>query len=435
MAMTPDELELLLTEFANAVRVDKTPSYEDLEREHQYVKGLHGTRDAIASLKKGILRLEGGGVFLFTGQIGSGKSTELTRLRAEIAGEKVKAYYCDLQEWLNLNEPVTLGSFLVALLAAWVEQVGTLQGQRSPAERLWDFFSRTELVPKDFRLEVGTAGLKASLGLALQTDPMFRAHVTEALKNRRSAIVAQAHEFADSLRQELCPHGEKCVLIADSLEKLRGWGEHAQTIYTSLQQLFLSDGAALRLPGIHVVYSVSPFLIEQNNQLPALLGAGDVVTLPSVHVFQQCSSEEDAAGVDAMVSMVRARFPRCMEVFTEAQLRRLARDTGGDLRDFLRAIGGVLNEDITSLPVPDDAVDYALSRVCPPKTALTNEQIAWLGRLEASHEHELSGDITALTLQQFLASKHVLAYLNGTAWYAVHPLLRDWVLQRRQAVT
>ena len=33
-------------------------------------------------------------------------------------------------------------------------------------------------------------------------------------------------------------------------------------------------------------------------------------------------------------------------------------------------------------------------------------------------------------LQHYLASKHVLAYLNGDNWYAVHPMLRDWVLQR-----
>lgn len=429
MNMTPEALERFLTDFTNAVRVDVTPTYEELLAGGRYVQGLHGPRDAVSRLKKEILRLEGGGVFLFTGQIGSGKSTELMRLRAEIKSPHVKAYYCDLTDWLNLNEPVTLGSFLVALLSAWVQEVGSIQGQQTPAERLRDFFLKTHLLPQGFDLGVDAGGLKAKVGFALQTDPTFRKHVSDAIKKHQSSIVSQAHDFVISLKADLCALGEKCVLIADSLEKLRGYGEQSESIYTSLQQLFLSDGAALRLPGVHVVYSVSPFLIEQNNQLPAQLGVGAVATMPSVHVFLKNSDLEDEDGVDAMFKLIQARFPRCTEVFSEAQLRRIAVQCGGDLRDFLRSIRVVLSDDINSLPVSDEMVDYALQQICPPK-AIPNEHVAWLARLEVSHEPELSEKITSLTLQQYLTSKHVLAYLNGSAWYAVHPMLRDWVKSR-----
>lgn len=429
MPMTPAELEQLLTDFTNAVRVDRTPTYEELRATGRYVDGLHGQRDVIKSLKKSILRLEGGGVFLFTGQIGSGKSTELTRLQAELRGPQVKAYYCDLADWLNLNEPISLGSFLVALLAAWVEQVGALQGQQTPAERLWAFLTKTEVLPKDFALEGDVGVLKAKVGFALQTDPNLRAHISEALRKHQSRFIQQVHEFVLELKSDLCAQGEKCVLIADSLEKLRGYGPHAETIYTSLQQLFVGEGAALKLPGVHVVYSVSPFLIEQNNQLPAQLGVGEVFTMPSVHVFQHNSHQPDTAGIGAMVALVKARFARCNEVFSDEQLQRMAADSGGDLRDFLRAIQVVLADDIETLPVPDEFVSYALGKICPPKTIPVEHQ-AWLARLDASHEPELSADISALTLQQYLASKHVLVYLNGSAWYAVHPLLRQWMQQR-----
>jgi hypothetical protein len=258
--------------------------------------------------------------------------------------------------------------------------------------------------------------------------------VSEALKKQQSSIVRQAHDFVRELQADLCAQGEKCVLIADSLEKLRGFGDQSESVYTSLQQMFLTDGAALRLPGVHVVYSVSPFLIEQNNQLPAQLGMGAVATMPSVHVFQSKSQTEDDAGVGAMLRLIQARFPRCMEVFTAPQLRRMAASCGGDLRDYLRSIRVVLSDDITNLPVPDDMVDYALQNICPTKT-IPNDHVAWLARLEASHEPELSDTISALTLQQYLSSKHVLAYLNGSVWYAVHPMLRDWVKQRALAFT
>lgn len=430
LPMTPAELEVFLTDFTNAVRVDVTPSYEDLKRDGRYVEGLHGRRDPVGRLKREILRLEGGGVFLFTGQIGSGKSTELMRLRAELADETaVKAYYCDLTEWLNLNEPVSLGSFLVALLSAWVETVGSIRAQRTPAERLWDFFRNTRILPQGFEVGADGAGLKAKVGFALQTDPAFREHVSDALRKHQASIVEQARDFVAQLKADICPRGEKCVLIADSLEKLRGYGEHSEAIYTSLQQLFLSDGKALQLPGVHVVYSVSPFLIEQNNQLPAQLGMGAVATMPSVHVFQRASSQEDSDGVDAMVRLITTRFPRWPLVFTDAQLRRMAKQSGGDLRDFFRSIRVVLNDDIEQLPATDEMVEYALQQICPPK-AIPNEHVAWLARLEGSHEPELSEKISSLTLQQYLTSKHVLVYLNGSAWYAVHPMLRDWVMNR-----
>ena len=89
-------------------------------------------------------------------------------------------YYCDLEDWLNLNEPVTLGSFLVALLASWVDQAGTIAGQRSPAERFIGFLRDTQLVPEGLEFGVEAGGLKAGLSLALRTDPQFRQRRREA---------------------------------------------------------------------------------------------------------------------------------------------------------------------------------------------------------------------------------------------------------------
>ena len=137
--MTAQDIDGLLTEFHNALRMEGPLDVNLPADQALYVEGLHGARDAVGSLRRDILRTEGGGVFLFTGQAGSGKSTELQRLRRDLRAQGCKVYYCDLVEWLNFNEPVTLSSFLVALLSCWVDQIGTLVAQRSPAERLISF--------------------------------------------------------------------------------------------------------------------------------------------------------------------------------------------------------------------------------------------------------------------------------------------------------
>lgn len=423
--MSDSEIDALLTRFHNALRMEGPLDVNIPADAQLYVSGLHGSRDAVGSLRRDILRTEGGGVFLFTGQSGSGKSTELHRLERDLRAKGAKVYYVDLEDWLNFNEPVSLSAFLVSLLSGWVDQVGTINAQRTPAERLITFFTKTQLIPENIKLDASAGPIKGQIQIAMQSDPDFRRSLEANLRKQLSGIVLQAHDFVVQLKTDLCPQGEKCVLLADSIEKTAA----AQAVYDSVQQLFVSDGSALKLPGLHVVYSVSPYMLEQNHQLPSALGTGGVVTMPSVHVFQRNSSLGDADGVKAVTDMVERRFAPWQQVFTPEQLQRLILNTGGDLRELLRAIRVAINEDIDALPVPDAAVEQALASVRPPKT-IPAEHLAWMARLEASHEAELGDKIDARVLQRYLSTKHVLVYLNGEPWYAVHPLLRAWLADR-----
>ena len=427
--MTEQEIEDLLYAFTNVLNHDQPLDLSIADDAQKYVTGLHGGTDAVARLGRDILRRIGGGVFLFTGQPGSGKSTELQRLKRDLTAKACKVYYCDLKDWLNLNAPVTLGSFLVALLSSWVDQAAVIQGQRSPAERLLAFFSSTRLIPEGVKFEAGFGAVKSQFQLALQTDENFRRELEANLQQQKSRFLDQARDFVVELQASLCPNGERCVVLADSIEQIRGYGDDSNQVYESVRRLFVGEGAALRLPGVHVVYSVSPFLLEQDTQMAASLGTGIVVNMPSVHVVQERSREPDESGLAAMQALVTARFPRWPEVFTPAQLRRFAIQTGGDLRDFLRAMRVALSDDIPSLPVTDTAVDFALEHVSPGR-AIPAEHVRWLARLDQSHDAELAGAIDADVLQRYLATKHVLAYLNGSSWYALHPMVRGWVSVR-----
>ena len=428
-AMTPQQIEDLLTAFTNVLNQEQPLDLSKPEDARRYVTGLHGGTDAVARLRRDIVRRIGEGVFLFTGQPGSGKSTELMRLKRDLSAQGAKVYYCDLQDWLNLNAPVSLSSFLVALLSSWVDQAGAIQGQRSPAERLLTFFSSTRLIPEGVKFDAGFGAIKSQFQLALQTDENFRRELEANLQRQKSSFLDQARDFVAELQADLCPNGERCVVLADSLEKIRGYGDDSSRVYESVRRLFVADGAALRLPGVHVVYSVSPALAEQDTQIAAALGTGIVVNMPSVHVLQQRSRDPDEAGLAAMQALVAARFPPWAEVFTAPQLRRFAIDTGGDLRDFLRAMRVALSDDINALPAPDAAVDFALEHVSPSR-AIPAEHVRWLAQVDERHDAELAGDIEVDVLQRYLATKHVLAYLNGSTWYALHPMVRGWVQAR-----
>ena len=64
---TADEIETLLTRFTNSLRFEHPLELSIEADAAQYVEGLHGGVDAVARLRRDILRVEGGGVFLFTG--------------------------------------------------------------------------------------------------------------------------------------------------------------------------------------------------------------------------------------------------------------------------------------------------------------------------------------------------------------------------------
>ena len=417
------------------MRADEALDWSNPHDRSLYVEGLHGESRPLNRLSRDIRRTRGGGVWFFTGQPGSGKSTELLRLRQELSDKGSKTYYCDLQDWLNLNEPVTLSSFLVALLASWVDQVKLPSTVSTPGQRLIDFFTKTGLDLTTLQLSADAGLLKTQMQWAMQTDANFRQKLEKSLRLNVSSFIAQAQVFVSELKADLCPDGQDCIVLADSVEKIRGFGERENAVYASLQQLFVSEGRALSFPGVHMVYSVSAFLLEQNHDL--IRETGLVVNMPSVHVLkrpvQGASCDDDAGGLAAMQRLLAQRFPAWEQVFVPDQVRRMAQGSGGDLRDFLRIVRIALGTDIDSLPVADTAIKEAMDDVTPPRVLL-NEHIQWMARLDTSHVAELSGPIDALVLQHYLETKHVQAYLNGETWYAVHPLLRTWIHERAKAL-
>jgi hypothetical protein len=421
------------TKFIQAVQNTEPLDIAHALDKERYVVHLQGPRDALGRLKAEISHREGDGVYLFTGQIGSGKSTELLRLKSELQSPTCKVYYCDLEDWLNLNAPIDLASMLLALVASWVEAVGAISGKRSPVERLTDFLTRTNISITGINLSAGMGEAKAQLQLALKTDEAFRARLEGAIKDNVGSFVRQAHAFISQLVADICHQHEKCVLIADSLEKIRGYGDEANKVYETVQRLFLSEGTALRLPGVHVVYSVSPFLLAQNPQLPSILGQGVVVNMPSVHVFKKRSDELDPSGVKQMTALVALRYPQWQDFIQPDLLADLIRDCGGDLRDYLRAIKVVLLEKEADPATSRDAlIDVVRSQISPPRL-VPSAHIAWMARLQRSHDPELDDKVDNAVFQRYLATKHVLAYLNGDAWYAIHPLLQAWVMARPEA--
>jgi hypothetical protein len=402
-----------------------------------YVEGLHRdgidhTGDPIGDLTRQVLWDDGGGTYLFTGQRGTGKSTELRRLRRDLEDAGCAVFLLDMSEYVNETQPVEIGDFLISLMGALSDAVDkAAYGQaadRSYWVRIRDLM-QSDLVLKEFDLK----GLKFSL----KQDATFKEKIQTATRGNLTALTRDARAFAQDIVQlvrDRDGEDKKIVVIADSVERLRGVNaEDAQKVFASVVALFSGNPDNLKFPYLHMVYSVPPYLSALTANLSALYSS-QMVSLTSAHVF--CTPKEGVRrqpsddGLNKMTEMVTRRYPGWRDVLSENQLRRLACSSGGDMRDFFRLIAQCLvkaGNPAVKLPVSDSLladIENAMRREMLP---IPEDDRVWLKKISQSHGPELASIDKLPTLGRFLDTRLILNYRNGSDWYDVHPLLWDTI--------
>ena len=416
-----------LKHYYNALKVERGIDFGVATESEKYIPELHGGTQAVDRLKQAIYLQDDQGVFLFTGQRGSGKSTELLRLKHELEinpEEPCRVYYLDMEQWLSTSRELDLGAFMVAIVAAWIAQAYPNNTNNTWHDRLKRILSK---------INIEGIGINSLINIqfALRSDDSFLGQLSEAVKKNRSAFVPELHQFVQAISTDLRQSSgrEKCVLLIASLEKLTGVASKATQVYESVLNLFALQSEALKLPLVHVVYSIAPYVLNQNRQLPALLGGAVAVQLPSVHIFNRNSGDPDQNGIGKIINLLTKRCPEWKDFFDEADVSAFAKDSGGDLRDFLRGLQVCLTGLSPKHPRADQNDWNEARSQIKPNTAIDLQHAQWMARVDTTHSAELDGPITALVLERYLSTKHVLAYLNGDTWYGLHPLIRTEIAE------
>jgi energy-coupling factor transporter ATP-binding protein EcfA2 len=421
--MTAIEQEALLNQFYT--------NLEDIPLEPTnpfYYNFLEDTDDdPIAELANRIRLSQSQSVNLFTGQRGSGKSTEFRRLQGILKNKGCEVFLLDMQEYMNLTAPVEISDFLIAIMTALSDEVeqrfNNAPQQRGYLERLGDFLH------SEIKLnEVEISGIKASL----KEDPSFKQQLQNRMQGHIARIVKDAHGFAqhvvELIREETEDNNKKIVVLVDSVEKLRGVGaEGADAVYKSVENLFSGFASSLQIPMLHIVYTIPPYLTPLAPGLGRQLGAQLGCTLPCVHVRTRENGTDDD-GLQIMREFVKRRCPQSWGVFFHPeQLDKLAKASGGDLREFFRLIRDSLGKaSIKSIyPILDSVIDRTLNHARREMLPIAQKDKNWLIEINDSKDAKLDDIADLPTLARFFDSKLVLNYRNGDDWYDVHPLLRD----------
>jgi hypothetical protein len=431
----------------NQCILDRPLEYDDVRRVDMAENGSLGSdTPCIQQMRQRILLSDDPVRQLFTGFPGSGKSTELRRLKKELEDQGAVVILIDADDYLNLQVPIQISDILILVAAgvdSWLEQHQStlMTGAKRFWERMQSFF-QTELAISEATVETGAevgvegakAGAKAGLKLTFKQDRPFREKVTTAIRERgRLSDLARACqdylvEALAALRGKF-PHAQ-CVLIVDSLEKLGGDFSNREAMLASIERTFINDADLLRDIPFHVVWTIPPWLAFVD--VGIALGDGTPFFYPMCRIRHR-DGTPDSSGVAALEELLAKRFVASELLADPTQLRILIEKSGGYPRDLLLMVRDLLTRlsmDPCALPAPKAVVakhlDLILARERQNRNlAIVDENLPLLARVARDCDIRNHGRDEVHAFANLLSKHFILAYQNGERWFNLHPLVRD----------
>lgn len=405
------------------------------EQQDFYVPNLHGTAtdDVIETLARSMKRTHGSALYYFSGQRGTGKSTELKRLLLTMNGEaKCRAYMFDVLSYIGENHPIqTIDLLLVTAIgfADCLKADAKVDFLKEDLATRFGNWLQTEVQITGFKVAGATVELKDQ-----------QQSVVERIRNwdlsRQERFIKECRDYIGELsafvraRQRV----EKVVLIIDSLERLRASGAAATEMFERVVDAFDGGSDSLRLPETQVVYSVPPYLAYLTNVKARV----QLFMLASVRVFEPPSlkarRERRASGLDTMQRVVEKRFKDWDRVLSRLALDKLMLASGGDLRQLLRRllldVVDAAYYALDRLPLADDdeIIDTVIARHRTEfEQMVVQEEYPLLKGIAGDNKVELPKRSDWPSAARFFDIRAVLNYRNGQDWVDLNPLLWDLI--------
>ena len=374
-------------------------------------------------------------VRLFSGYRGTGKSTELRRLKRRLEESGHLVFLCDMEDYLNLSTPVDVTDFLMAVAGSFDDAIrAQREGALGTSESYWEGLERFLTALRIEGVSVSAGVFKASL----KSDPTFKQRLQERMAGHVGALVKDLREFCASRVATLRAHANapdmKVVLLVDSMEHIRGTFINAVDVQNSVEELFAGHAEKLRIPDMHVVYTVPPYLKVRSPNISQLYDGGRLEILPSFKLQDQDGTPiELAYRTFEQVVHRRGDWQRLLGQ-DRSLLHRLIRSSGGHLRELLGLLAAVALGVRTTLPVPERAVTAAINRRKAEFLPIANDDARWLADIGKTHRAELHSLQGLPSLARFFDTHLVLCYRNGEEWYDVHPLIAEHVQEQVAAL-
>lgn len=365
---------------------------------------------------------------LFTGHRGSGKTTELFRLKNELENNQFFTIYMDSEALLDLGSL----NYLDVLVAIAKEVQDSLHKREIPlseellndisgwfAEKILEESTDTQSdLGIQTKAKIGGgipffSELFASITANIKAASSRRETVRQNLKREISVFIEKLNILIGEARQSVQKQGYKdLVLIVDGIEKMHY--EINPEGHSSHSELFIQHAEQLRSPQCHIIYTV-PVSLAYNQNLGADFDA--VTVLPMVKINPE--------GIAQLHQIIQKRID-IEKVFADPQLiNKLAKTSGGVVRDLMRLVR--ISTDTDDEKITESEVDYAINTLKKEYDRLIrNSDIEALKKIH--QDQRIQADENTARL---LNLRLVLEYQNGDRWADLHPVIFHipWIKQ------
>ncbi len=371
-------------------------------------------QDVVQILFDGVEFALGESVQLLSGFRGSGKTSELLRLRDKLITAGYACVYLDIEDYFNTELPLDSAAFLLGLAAGFATECNSCPGPKAPRERLLDLLKRLRL---DGSLKLGVGVAEVDLRAELRDNTTFRSEIEAYQRSNRSTFRSELQKFFLDVARTL--ESTRVVFIVDSIDHFRGRLETFQEVRESVERLFSEFVDELALRGMHVIYTVPIYV-----QAPTWT-RHDLLNIRVTHP----NGTPDACGRDALTEVLRRRAPAGdLDRLLAGNTERIVANSGGLIRDLLRLTSNALLR-ARALPIEDAVVIHAEQTVrAQMEMALNREQVEILRGVAATHTLTPTRDEWP-DATDLMARGAILRYPNCEPWYGVHPLLMTLLAQ------
>lgn len=383
-------------------------------------------------------------VQFFSGFRGSGKTTELLRLQQDLEESGYFVVYADALKYINPADEIDITDLLIVLAGAFsdaIEENANIKARllhESYWTRIYNYLKNTdleltEITPKAGVGKTGVASAEIALKVALQTTPTFRRKVQDHLKNRIGALKEEVDLFFEdgvkAVKSALSDETQ-VVFIFDSLEQIRGSLFNDQAVIESVERVFSQHFKMLKMPYLHVIYTVPPWLKFVMKNPPTR-----IEVLPCVKHWEKGESRiTHNDGKNKFREIILKRFgAEEFKTFFGAdwdsaqrtQADKLIDFCGGHFRDLLSLLREAVL-DANDFPISDQEIEHAISSVRSTFLPVSKEDALLLSEIAKTNSSGLTDENNG-RLAKLLDTHLVLYFKNGEEWYDIHPLIRDEV--------
>lgn len=451
-------MNLDIREFFQATNPDRALFTDNLEKDQNYYINFSSVRgeQTIEQLKQTITYFEPNQSTcqLFTGHVGSGKSTELKKLKLALETDGFFVVYVDSTEDLELTD-VDVTDILLTISRKVSQKlkefnIGEPKILKNMLEKIIDLLKNKfdidlEVNFSDIKAEASNRGMfSLSLGIAkitaqTKSSSNLREQIREYLEPRTQNIIeAINQELLIPGTQRLKENGKKgLVVIVDNLEKMSSTNRSMQG--NPQADLFVDRGTQLRSLDCHVVYTM-PLALRFTSDFGALIERFNYPrVLPMVRIKKR-NNQEDIEGMKKLKMAILTRaFSQLNEnniqylsldeitnytqyIFDSNEtIERLCRVSGGHIRLLLRLLNNAMIQE-RDLPISSTAVEQVIKFYANEiAIGLSPEEFKLLQYV--AENKCLRGDELE---QKFIRNLYIYEYrdIDGS-WFDVNPLVKE----------